>query len=380
MLAGRRLVWVDEPAQLLSMAEDLKGHPCLAFDAEMDSYFVYHTKLCLVQVSGGMTDYLIDTLILKDLSVLNEVTRNPAIKKVVHAGENDIPFFRQYGLTFENIFDTHLAAKLLELESRGLAGLVEHYFSVELSKEQQRTDWGQRPLTQEQIAYARQDTIYLCELADQMGQALRRDPQRWLEATQAFRKLQDFRVAEKVWNPDGWAKIKGAYELTGNQRGALAALYCWREEIAAREDLAHFRVAPNGLLLALARKSFSTAREVAAWGRNEWIARDSEKIFKTLLAARNSEPPSWPKPKGRLHGGMGVEEQAYYERLRIWRNSESVRRLVDPERVFSNRQLKAIAKSRPTSLKELEAIPDIEPWRLGEFGAKLLAAVSEGRS
>jgi ribonuclease D len=126
----RTLTWVDTTAGLAAAVEELARHSSIALDAEMDSYFVYHTKLCLVQISAGQSDYLIDSLALQDLSLLNTVTMNPAVRKVVHAGENDIPYFRGRGVTFANLFDTHLAARLLDLESKSLAGLVELYFGI----------------------------------------------------------------------------------------------------------------------------------------------------------------------------------------------------------------------------------------------------------
>lgn len=353
------------------MVEELSRQRSIALDAEMDSYFVYHTKLCLVQISAGESDYLVDSLALPDLSGLNAVTMDSSIRKVVHAGENDIPYFRKSGVTFSNLFDTHLAAKLLELESKSLAGLVELYFGVTLSKDHQRSDWRLRPLPEEQIAYAREDTLYLNELADRLQTQLA-EAGLGIEAEQAFETLERFEVKKKDWDPDGWAKIKGAKELSGSQRSALAALYGWRDQLASRQDLALFRVVGNGLLLALARKKFSDPAELRAWAKSPWLSDNSEELVELLRRARDRGPVGFPELGRKRFGGLDPEEEACFERLREWRNEESRRKEVPPERVFSNRQLKKIAKWRPLDLEALRKVEGVEPWRVEEFGSAVL--------
>lgn len=368
----RTLTWVETASQLEDAVGELARQPSIALDAEMDSYFVYHTKLCLVQISAGEHDYLIDSLALQDLSSLNKVTMDPAVRKVVHAGENDVPYFRGRGVTFANLFDTHVAAKLLDLESKSLAGLVELYFGVTLSKDHQRSDWRLRPLPEEQIAYAREDTLYLNRLADRLEAELR-DAGLQVEAEQAFATLERFEVRKKDWDPDGWARIKGANELTGSQRTALAALYGWRDQLASKEDLALFRVVGNGLLLALARKKFNDAKELKAWAKSPWLSDHSSELVELLRRARERGPIAFPELGRKRFGGLGPEEEELFGRLREWRNEESRRKDVPPERVFSNRQLKKIAKKQPRDLQGLKDVEGVEPWRVDEYGAAVLA-------
>ncbi len=368
----RNLAWVDTAADLESAVMEMARHRSVAVDAEMDSYFVYHTKLCLVQISAGDTDFLIDSLALEDLSPLNRVFQNPEIRKVVHAGENDIPYFRGRGVTFVTLFDTHLAARLLDLESKSLAGLVEKFFSVSLSKDQQRADWRLRPLPAEQVAYARDDTAYLNELADILERLLAEAGLR-VEAEQAFANLERFEVRRKDWDPDGWAKIKGARELTGPQRSALAELFGWRERLASKEDLALFRVVGNGLLLALARKKFVHANDLKAWAKSSWLTENATELVALISRAQARGGIPFPEVDRKRHGGLDFEEEALFSRLRDWRNEESRRREVAPERVMSNRQLKEIIKRRPRDMVELSQVETLEPWRCQEYGEVILA-------
>ncbi len=371
----RKLVWVDTAPDLEAAVEEMARHASVAFDAEMDSYFVYHTKLCLVQISAGETDYLVDSLALEDLTPLNKVTTDPAIRKVVHAGENDVPYFRGRGVTFRNLFDTHLASRLLELESKSLAGLVEIYFGLVLSKDQQRSDWRLRPLPQEQVAYAREDTLHLNALADLLATELQAKGL-GIEAEQAFVSLERFEVRKKEWDPDGWAKIKGARELTPPQRTALAALYGWRDRLASREDLALFRVVGNGLLLALARKKFTVAADLRSWAKSPFLSDNAQELIDVLGKARDQKPISFPELGKKRFGGLAPGEEELFERLREWRNEESRRKEVPPERVLSNRQLKRIAKDQPRTTEELSRTEGLEPWRVQEFGTAVLAIVT----
>lgn len=368
---------MDSPVELVKAVDEMARHRSVAVDAEMDSYFVYHTKLCLVQISAGETDYLIDSLALDDLTPLNRVFQDPEIRKVVHAGENDIPYFRGRGVTLVNLFDTHLAARLLELESKSLAGLVDKFFSVSLAKDQQRADWRLRPLPAEQIAYAREDTAYLNELADIL-EGLLKDQGLEVEAEQAFANLERFEVRPKEWDPDGWVKIKGARELTGPQRSALAALFGWRERVAEKEDLALFRVVGNGLLLALARKRFVNAADLKAWAKSPWLAEHAAELVELIARAQARGGIPFPESKRRRQDGLSPEDEALFSRLRDWRNEESRRREVAPERVMSNRQLKQIIKSRPHTLTELRQVEGLEPWRGQEYGETVLALLKGG--
>ncbi len=367
----RTLHWVDTPDQLAEISEKLLDFESVAFDAEMDSYFVYHTKLCLVQISAGTMDVLVDPLALEDLTPLNCVTQNSEIRKVFHAGENDVPFFRDRGVEFENLFDTHIAAKLLDSPSKGLGGLVEHYFEVVLAKEHQRSDWRLRPLPEEQVEYARQDTLYLNQLADLMAEEMEQGELE-TESSQAFRALESFHVAKKEWDPEGWARIKGSKELGGIQRAVLSELFAWRDRLAQKRDLALFRVASNASLISLSRKKFRSGSDLAGWAKSATLKRHADELVEVMERGRQGGPIDYPDQGKKKYGGLSAEQEALFQRLRQWRNEESEKREVSPERVLSNRQLKRIVKKQPENLDSMKGIQGLEPWRVEEFGETVL--------
>jgi ribonuclease D len=369
----RELNWVDTPAALKEAVEASAGAKMIALDAEMDSYFVYRTKLCLVQMTVGERDYLIDPLALDDLTPLNKLTENPEIMKVFHAGENDVPYFRGRGVKFRNLFDTHIAAKFLELPSKSLGGLVEIYFDTVLAKDQSRADWRIRPLPDDQVAYARQDTLYLCSLAEKLAQELK-EADLEKEASQTFEGLEELDLRVKEFDPDGWAKIKGARELSGVQWVIMRDLFAWRERVAEVEDLALFRVAPNGALIGLARKRFRNADQIRGWARSRFFKQHAQELADILENGRKSDPISFPQVRKHSRDWSAADEKLF-EVLRKWRNEESEKRGIEPSRIFSNRQLKNMARAKPKDSKGLAKVEGLEPWKLEEFGPTVIELV-----
>lgn len=370
----RELIWVDTSSGLKEMVARAKDADILALDAEMDSFFCYHTKLCLVQLSVGTQDYLIDPLAITDLSLLNEITQDSSIRKVFHAGENDVPYFRQRGVEFSNIFDTHLAAKLLDLPTKSLGGLVERYFEVVLPKDQSRADWRIRPLPEEQVTYAQQDTCYLCPLAEILTKELQ-ESGILTEASQGFRMLESLSLRVKAFEPQGWAKIKGAKELTGVQRSVLQELYAWREREAESADLAVFRIAHNGALLGLSRKRFRNIEQLKDWAKAPIFKEHAAEIFQLIEKGHQRGPIPFPELRKRNSEDWSAADEKLFEKLRKWRNEESEKRGIDPSRVFSNRQLKTVARSRPVDAQGLAKLEGVEAWKVEQYGDMVLEVV-----
>ena len=367
----RKPIWVDCPKKLAETVDLARGCDSVALDAEMDSYFSYRTKLCLVQMSAGGWDALIDPLAIEDLSALNEVTEDPAIRKVFHAGENDVPYFRTQGVRFKNIFDTHIAAKILELPTKSLGGLVERYFDVVLPKDQSRADWRIRPLPEEQVEYARQDTLHLCELAELLAEELEEADARE-EAEQHFRAIEPRELREKTFDPDGWAKIKGARDLSPEQRSVMAELYRWREGKAEEADLAVFRIVHNGALLSLSRKRFSRPEQLRGWAKSQTLKEHAEELVELLQKGRDRGAIPFPDLRKKNKVDWSAEDEKLFQKLRQWRNEESQRRGVDPSRVVSNRQLKKLARQKPANRTELSKLDGVEPWVVENYADDLL--------
>ena len=168
---------ITELRELKALAKDLRKEDVIAVDTEADSFYHYFEKTCLVQIATRKNAWLIDPLSLggpAELDPLGPLFADPKIRVLFHAAEYDIFMLkRDCGFSFRNLFDTMLSAQLLGYPSVGLAALIEHHFHKRLPKDEQKSDWSRRPLTDKQLQYAATDVIYLIRLAEKLERELK---------------------------------------------------------------------------------------------------------------------------------------------------------------------------------------------------------------
>jgi ribonuclease D len=222
-------------------------------DSESNSYFAYRPRICLIQISTNNKDFILDPLTLKDLSGLGRILSDPSIEKILHAAENDlIGFKRDYRFQVMNIFDTSIACRLLGRKRLGLASILSKDFGITVDKKYQRCNWERRPLNQEQLYYAQQDTRFLLKLRDELqGQLIERNL--WNRAKEEFARLERIRVKPpKKWDPDGYLRLRGAQQLSKSSLPVLKELFSYREHLARKSNKAPFRIMNNEVMVRLA--------------------------------------------------------------------------------------------------------------------------------
>lgn len=368
---------ITTPETLRRLVDALAVAPVVAVDAEMDSFYSYREKICLIQFSTENGDYLVDPLANLDLSPLGALFADPDRVVVFHAGENDVPYFRrQYGFQFANLFDTYLAARVLGYPQCGLATLLETHFQVRLDKRFQMADWRMRPLPADMAEYARMDTRYLLELREILTRELV-EADRLAEATSEFQRAAQVVGAERGFDPDGWVRIKGAQKLPAKANGILKALYAWRDREASRRDVPVFRVMPDGVLVAMALKPPTSVEEIRANVRHATARECAPGILAAVQEGAREGPVPAPRPRKPEFEPLTREQEEAFRRLRDWRNKRSAERGVEPDRVSPNRLLRRIVMDAPQGPEALAAIPGMEPWRMAEYGAEILALLDE---
>ncbi len=246
------VVLIQEPALLQRLIDALRHTDHIAIDTESNSFHAYYERVCLIQISTPEDDFIIDPLALEDLSGLQESFGDPSIEKVFHAAPNDIlGLKRDFHFEFRNLFDTAIACKMLGYKQLGLAKVLQQHFDVTLNKKWQRCDWGRRPLSQQQLDYARLDTHHLLELRHTLaGELMARDL--WEVAKEASERTGEQEAQQKVFHPEGYIQIRGARSLDPTARSVLRALYVFRDHEARRRNRAPFRVLSDETLLRLA--------------------------------------------------------------------------------------------------------------------------------
>jgi len=375
--------FVEKAADLRALCRHLEKEPVVAFDTEADSFYHYFDKTCLIQVADRKNNWLIDPLALGDttaLAPLAPIFASPDIRKVFHAAEYDIYILkRDFSFEFSNLFDTMVSAQLLGYPSVGLQALAERHFDVKLPKDEQRSDWSLRPLTDEQLSYAAADVVYLCRLADKLEKELRR-AKRLTWAQEEFAALTRRAWPKREFDKLGYLKIKGARGLEPKPLAVLRELYLVRDARARKLDRPPFKVLGNRALMEIAQRMPETEDDLGRIkGVSDLILR---RMGRDLLAAvsRGAKKSHGPIPK--TEGGSRRRMDRRTERrvtiLKRWRTEQSTALAMDPGVFAPNSALEAIAWQNPERADELTELQELKGWFVREFGPEVVAALREG--
>lgn len=254
-------VLVADEAGLARLVEALREVQVVALDTESNSFHVYRERVCLVQLSTPDRDFIVDPLAV-DVRPLGPVLCDGR-EMVLHGADYDVRCLkREYGWRLPRLFDTMAAARRLGHAGLGLSALVESHFGVRLSKAHQRSDWGRRPLTPDQVAYAALDTHYLLPLHARLSADLAARGAG--DAARAeFDRIAAGEPRERVFDPEGWRRLRGARELDAGGRAVLRALWIAREDRARAADRPPFKVLAEHTMVELARRRPTTLDAVA---------------------------------------------------------------------------------------------------------------------
>lgn len=292
--------YIDTPEKLNALCQQIAKEPWLALDTEFLREKTYFPKFCLLQIATPEWVACVDPIALSDLNELFDALYDPRIVKVFHSSRQDLEiFFQLRGRIPEPIFDTQIAAPLLGFQDNpGYAMLVSSFLNINLSKAHTRTDWTVRPLSEEQLRYAADDVIYLCQVYTIMCQKLRELGRLdWLKSD--FDLLKDPELY--LVSPEkAWLKIKGKNKLTGRQLSIVQALCEWRERTAQAEDRPRSWLMRDDLLLELAKLQPDTVNALAnVRGINERTVNRYGKMICQLIAEAKQRPPIPLNEKGR---------------------------------------------------------------------------------
>jgi len=257
-------LWVNSNATVKEAMNDMDNSSLIALDTEYDSLHYFREKLCLVQIRAAKRTYVVDPLNGTDLSFLRPYLADSNLLKVTHAGDNDIRILkRDYGFEFNNLFDTQRAAHLLGCRYLALSHIVGYYLGVEIekTKKMQRSKWEVRPLSEGQLQYAVQDTVYLADLYRQLDEKLCRKGMKY-QAQKAFDEMTAVHWREKTLDFLGHRKIKGYESLAKDQQERLKRLYRWRFKKAKQTNRAMFLILSDQELLSLSRAKWQLCEEL----------------------------------------------------------------------------------------------------------------------
>jgi ribonuclease D len=177
--------------------------PSLAVDTETLGLNPHRDRLCVVQLSRG--DGTADVVQIRPgvkAPTLAKIMADRKVLKIFHYARFDVAVMRHaFGVVTQPVYCTKIASRLVRTytDRHGLKDLVKELLGVELSKQQQSSDWGADELSKEQLAYAASDVLHLHELKAKLDVLLARE-----KRTKLAQACFDFLPARAQLDLDGW--------------------------------------------------------------------------------------------------------------------------------------------------------------------------------
>ena len=280
-------------SELERIADRARETGRLGIDTEFLPEGRYRPLLCLVQIAIGDEVVLLDPIErdLGDPTPLAAVFADPAVEIVLHAGRQDVAILRRaWNTTFSNVFDTQVAAGFAGFSAQaGYTGLLHDVLQIRLAKSASFTRWDARPLTPEQLRYAREDVEHLGALADELQQRLRETGRlEWArEECRAIEEATDERDPDEVWR-----RLPRVGSLDARERAQARELAAWRERTAAAEDRPVGSVLRDPTLVELAKRGPRDAKQLSQirGAGPDVLRRRARDILAAIERGRHAEP------------------------------------------------------------------------------------------
>lgn len=372
---------VGDQAELEALVRDLRAAGEFALDTEFIPENRLFPELGLIQAAAPGVEAVVDPLAVKDLDPLFSLISDPGVLKVVHSGKHDFDIF--YGLASvvpRNVFDTQIAAAVIGHGKKtqiALRTLVAGFVGRELSKQEQMSNWLQRPLTPRQVEYAIADVRYLLPLRNKLT-----------ERARALGRLDWLREEMKPLTEEAAYRMPPAEEcyraldtpgLTPSQRGSLRELAAWRERRARASNRPRGWILKDGAVRDLARRQPHNREQLLApyetvsgrppKGDPKTIQQTRAVLLKNTDAVLRTVHAGARKPipftgKGRKERRPAPESLALL--LETWLKLRASEHGVAPELLATQEELRAIVAAYPDEPAEARPLKGYRRQILGE--------------
>lgn len=351
---------IDKPDLLEPLLADLDRSEEVSLDTEADNLYHYRTRVCLLQFFVAGNIYLVDVLAPIDLTPLWQ--RLATKHLLMHGSDFDLRLL--YDLCVfrpKSIFDTMLAAQLLNRQRIGLAALLEEHFGVQLDKDSQKANWSKRPLTPKLLDYAALDVYHLPKLRDILtAELVKLNRLSWLEQ-QCERQMESALSGFPRDDDNAW-RIGRSERLRPPGLAVLHAVWHWREEWARKLDVPPFKVTGNDLLLKISEGA-DHGLSARALLEHVHLGKRHDRLAPSLLEALEAgiarDPHSLPRRRGRSSDQQPLngEELALQDRLKADRDRIALQIQLDPTLIANRAQLAQVART-PDKIDDI-----LMPWQ-----------------
>lgn len=357
---------IQNEAELNLLVQKARQKDAVALDTEFVWERTYFPQLGLIQIALSNEEcYLIDPIAIKDLSSLGKLLSDRGVIKILHDAPQDLSILqRATGAIPQNIFDTRLAAGFSNLPATlSLANLIKELLDIDLAKNETRTNWTKRPLTDAQVAYALDDVRYLRAvrvllLTRIIGPKIKS----WLQ--------EELNLLNNPANYNGinckgrYRKVRGSSSLGRQGLGILKNLAVWRDGMAQKRDRPRGHIIKDTGLIEIAKsqpknpeslkkKTSLSDKAISSYGKNI-IA-----IVTATLGQNASLYPELKKPT-RLNSS----EKKTLENLNGLISLKCDLLGIAPSLIGNSSELKQLTKTlRADTPKEIEQLRQTSGWR-----------------
>ena len=362
-------------AELAEYARRWLDLPYVAIDTEFVRTETFFPIAGLIQIGDGEHDYLIDPLAITDWSPLVALLECPAVVKVLHACSEDLEVFQHLcGALPAPLFDTQIAAAYLGMDfSMSYSRLVKALLDIELSKEETRSDWLQRPLSAKQLQYAVDDTRYLARIYSLMAPRLEAAGLTGWLLEDTAELVASARVMPEA--QDAYQRIKQAWRLKPAELAVLQVLCDWRERAARQRDVARNRLLRESTLCPLAQRQPDSLTQLSRMEdmHPRTVRQDGETILALIEQGLKVPRSQWPAP---LPEPLPPDANRLLKTLRKVGQRQAERLGIAAELMLRKKVLEALVRTGyPCGPYRL---PDeLSGWRRGLMGEELLALANQ---
>jgi ribonuclease D len=370
MLIPSEPIWIDQDDQLTELCSTWRKQAAIAVDTEFMRSDTFYPIAGLLQIGDGKGCYLIDPLAIKNLAPLRELMLDTAVTKVLHSCSEDLEVFQRWlGVVPAPLFDTQIAAAFAGLGfSLGYSGLVKSVLTIEIPKDETRSDWLQRPLSVAQLNYAALDVAHMLIVYGKLLQLLKAGERlEWVKSDCAdlvanARKAEDY--------SDAYQKVGFAWKLRPQELAILKALCIWREGEARARDLPRNRLIKEPSLWEIARKK---TQDIAHLSKvpdipSRTLKNDAETLVQIVRDALELDESQWP---ARLDPPLAQSEGPLMKTLKNYVREYAEQAQLPPEILIRKKDYEYLVRSGMNGCKyQLPA--RLLGWRFALIGEGLL--------
>jgi ribonuclease D len=346
----------------------------VAIDTEFARFNTYYPIVGLIQIFDGEHCYLIDPLEVVELGAIVDLLEDESVVKVFHACSEDLEVFHHVLKAVPTpLFDSQVAAAALGVNfSISYQKLVAHFLDLQISKEETRSDWLQRPLSTAQLDYAALDVIHLLAVYHKLVSQL--DEANKLAWVQEECTGMTANIATDVDPSLAYQRVKGLARIDAESQYLVQVLCAWREVKAREIDVPRNRVVDEASVVAIAQLNYLEVGGLHTHTSmsSRQIRKYGDELLTVISEARMV--PSEDRPQLAAESLPVSNSLMKQLKLRVSARAEAIN--IVPEMLARRRHLEQLLRSGIDGGR-YQLPPDLAGWRKAVIGDELMTMLTQ---